>query len=186
MPAPSSAGVSGSKVVSGERVAALMGRSRCRVIAASLHARCKNAISLQGGVCVFNQRDCHPDPQVLGSGEKGNRFSLPFGTRPRHNRVVRPPREPTMAPTRLSVALALVALGPAVAADPITRTDQVGDPLPPGAVARVGTSRFLPRPYLDQVFFSADGKTVLGHGSESVVDFWEAETGKPAGELRDP
>ena len=91
-----------------------------------------------------------------------------------------------MAPTRLSVALALIALGPTAAADPVTRTDLVGDPLPAGAVARVGTVRFLPRPYLEQVFFSADGKTSSVAGATTSWTSGDAETGKPAGRLRDP
>jgi WD40 repeat protein len=86
--------------------------------------------------------------------------------------------------TRLTALLFVTT--PLAAADPPARTDLVGDPLPPGAVARIGTVRFLPRPELHQVFFTADGSTVIGHGGSDVLDFWEAETGKPVGELRDP
>jgi WD40 repeat protein len=65
-------------------------------------------------------------------------------------------------------------------------TDLAGDPLPPGAVARLGTTRFLPRPYLEQVFFTPDGKTLLGRGGDNVLQMWDAATGKPTGELSDP
>jgi WD40 repeat protein len=65
-------------------------------------------------------------------------------------------------------------------------TDLAGDPLPPGAVARIGTTRFLPRPYLEQVFFTPDGKTLLGRGGDSVLSMWDAATGKPTGEWSDP
>ena len=91
-----------------------------------------------------------------------------------------------MSASRWTVYLALVTLPAAAAADPAPRTDQVGDPLPPGAVARVGTARFLPHPYLNRVFFTAAGATVLGWGSDNVVQYWEATTGKPAADLRDP
>src|SRR5262249_31360557 len=91
-----------------------------------------------------------------------------------------------MSSFRLTFCLALVILIPASAADPAARTDLAGDPLPTGAVARIGTVRFLPRPYLEQAFFTPDGSTGLGRGGDNVVQFWEATTGKPAGELRDP
>src|SRR5262245_49503608 len=90
-----------------------------------------------------------------------------------------------MSPSRIAVALFVVSLVPASARAQAVPTDAAGDPLPPGAVARIGTVRFLPRPYLQQVFFTADGKTVLGRGGGDVIDFWAAETGKPVGELRD-
>lgn len=81
-----------------------------------------------------------------------------------------------------------LTIGTAAGADPSPsgKVDQVGDPLPPGAIARIGSTRFLPRPYLTRVFFTADGKTVFGLGSDSVVQFWDAETGKTIFELRDP
>jgi WD40 repeat protein len=65
-------------------------------------------------------------------------------------------------------------------------TDLAGDPLPPGVVARIGTTRFLARPELEQVFFTPDGKTLLGRGGDNVIQMWDAATGKPSGELTDP
>src|SRR4051812_42041436 len=96
-------------------------------------------MSLHGGVCVCNHRHCHPPSLVMGRCEKGNR-GFRCNSRPARGTIGWFARrgDPTMAPMRLSVAVTLVALGPAAAADPVTRTDQVGDPLPPGAVARVG------------------------------------------------
>lgn len=91
-----------------------------------------------------------------------------------------------MSPSRLTASVTLALVTTTVAADPLARTDQAGDPLPAGAVARIGSARFLPRPYLTRVFFTADGKTVFGIGSDNIVDFWDAETGKPVFELRDP
>jgi WD40 repeat protein len=91
-----------------------------------------------------------------------------------------------MSPYRIAAALFVVALVPGSARAQAVPTDAAGDPLPPGAVARIGTVRFLPRPYLEQVFFTPDGATVIGRGADNVLDFWEATTGKPVGEFREP
>jgi WD40 repeat protein len=91
-----------------------------------------------------------------------------------------------MSSFRLTCSLALIVVTSARGADPVVRTDLAGDPLPPGAVARIGTVRFLARPYLEQVFFTADGATVLGRGGDNVVQFWDATIGKPLPDLSDP
>src|SRR2546422_11456240 len=57
------------------------------------------------------------------------------------------------------------------------RTDLYGDPLPPGAVARLGSLRL--RHYgLNDLVFSADGKTLVSTGADRVVRFWDVGTGK--------
>jgi WD40 repeat protein len=89
-----------------------------------------------------------------------------------------------MSPARF--AALVLAILPLAARGQVVPTDAAGDPLPPGAIARIGTVRFLPRPYLQQVFFTADGSTVIGRGGDNVIDFWDAETGRPVGEFRDP
>ena len=90
-----------------------------------------------------------------------------------------------MSRTWLTLLL-LAALFPDSALGQAVPTDQAGDPLPTGAVARIGSVRFRPRPYLKQVFFTLDGSAVIGHGGDNVLDFWEAVTGKTVSELRDP
>ena len=89
-----------------------------------------------------------------------------------------------MSPSRL--AALLLAVLPAAVWGQAVPTDLAGDPLPPGAVARIGSVRLLPRPYLQQVFFTPDGSAVIGRGGDNVIDFWDAGTGRPIGELRDP
>jgi RNA polymerase sigma factor (sigma-70 family) len=57
------------------------------------------------------------------------------------------------------------------------RVDRMGDPLPQGATARLGTVRLKPGLNVDFVAFLPGGKTVVSPGWKSIR-FWEAATGK--------
>jgi hypothetical protein len=63
-----------------------------------------------------------------------------------------------------------------------TRTDSYGDPLPPGALVRLGTVRFRPccRNGSGDLFaFTPDGKGLLtAGGRDKPISLWERETGK--------
>ena len=91
-----------------------------------------------------------------------------------------PHRERTM-PTRYWLTLGLLVLvhNPA-AGQP--RQDSLGDPLPAGAVARLGTLRMQHRGLaLNGAAFSPDGKTITSTAnSRSPLRFWDAITGKPS------
>jgi WD40 repeat protein len=59
---------------------------------------------------------------------------------------------------------------------PTSRVDRHGDPLPEGAVARLGRTRF--RGLCDFLHFSADGKTLVGVEGGCRVRVWDAADGR--------
>jgi WD40 repeat protein len=58
-----------------------------------------------------------------------------------------------------------------------TRTDRYGDPLPEGAVARLGTVRFNHGDGLNALYFSPNGQTIISEGG-GMLRLWDAATGK--------
>jgi RNA polymerase sigma factor (sigma-70 family) len=84
------------------------------------------------------------------------------------------------------------ARGPAKAAQvtgqgeqPAVRADRHGDPLPDGAVVRLGTVRFNHGTDLNHLLFTPDGKTILS-GGRRLVRLWDAASGAEAGQLPPP
>jgi WD40 repeat protein len=75
----------------------------------------------------------------------------------------------------LAAMLALVAV--AQSAPPARRLDRYGDPLPAGAVARLGTLRFN-RARVGCVVFTPDGKSVVSGGLDGRVHVWDRQTGR--------
>jgi WD40 repeat protein len=87
----------------------------------------------------------------------------------------------------LSVGAALGAVLPAAAEKPTPRKDCYGDPLPPGAVARLGTVRLRHSDSVSSVFFSRDGRALITCGefdavttptATAAVCVWDAATGR--------
>ncbi len=56
--------------------------------------------------------------------------------------------------------------------------DLYGDPLPPGALCRMGTVRFHQRGRIQGLCYSPDGKTIASAGDGREVIIWNVETGE--------
>ncbi len=61
---------------------------------------------------------------------------------------------------------------------PPTRTDLSGDPLPKGAIARLGTVRFLHGDWVHSLAFFADGKRLMAACQEEFVRTWDTASGR--------
>jgi WD40 repeat protein len=70
------------------------------------------------------------------------------------------------------------AKGEVPAEQPSAKADLHGDPLPPGAVARLGTVRLRHGQRANTVGFAAGGKEIVTAGPDGVVRVWDAATGK--------
>ena len=74
--------------------------------------------------------------------------------------------------------------GPIVAAQPVEeparreRLDVHGDPLPDGAVARLGTSRFNHGTNINDTMYTPDGKGLLTFGYDGFVRVWDPTSGR--------
>src|SRR5262245_12309096 len=59
-----------------------------------------------------------------------------------------------------------------------TKTDALGDPLPPGAISRLGPVRCRAGSTLVLAAYRPDGKTLVSVGQDFIVQVWDAATGK--------
>src|SRR5947208_3001167 len=82
-----------------------------------------------------------------------------------------------MSAARVIAGVVLVAGLSATRADP-PRVDLLGDPLPPGAVARLGSSRWQHGGSVSAVVFSPDGKALLSGDQDGRILCWDAATGQ--------
>ena len=82
-----------------------------------------------------------------------------------------------LVPNLTAVSLPSLNAFQEVANNTQTRHDQYGDPLPDGALARMGTIRLRHVEHDAALAFSSDGK-ILACGGKSALRLWELPTGK--------
>ena len=88
---------------------------------------------------------------------------------------------PALSPSLIvSYRAALQAEDRRNAAVPPVRTDLYGDPLPPGAIARIGTSATTSVRMSGDIVLSPDGKTITATSGWFVIllRLWDLETGR--------
>src|SRR5712671_4737224 len=66
------------------------------------------------------------------------------------------------------------------------RTDQYGDPVPEGAVARLGTVRLRHAARVREMAFVANGRVLASLGDDCICHFWDAATGREMGRFARP
>ncbi len=96
----------------------------------------------------------------------------------------------SVRPLSIVLLCLTVSGGSEVRAEPLPgrRTDPNGDPLPAGALARLGTERLRHGDRIDHAVFSADGKLVASANTitDLTIRVWETATGKSLLRLRVP
>ena len=84
---------------------------------------------------------------------------------------------PIQMRTILALALFCTVL-PLTAADPAPGKDALGDPLPPFALARLGTTRLRQRLTVIKLAYSSDGKYLVASSYEEGVCVYDAASGR--------
>jgi len=67
---------------------------------------------------------------------------------------------------------------PAEKEKPKPRVDALGDPLPPGAIQRIGSSRLRHGGDVNRIRYTPNGKAIASISSDGLLNMWDAVTGK--------
>ena len=76
-----------------------------------------------------------------------------------------------------AVAAALATLVASLAAGAQTRSDRNGDPLPPGAIARLGSAKFVHGERIRGLSLAPDGSVALAADERQII-LWDVATGR--------
>src|SRR5262249_51417242 len=93
------------------------------------------------------------------------------------------------APRGLALLAAVLLLPHPAFAEPkadakTPRTDRYGDPLPEGAIARIGTVRFRHGDDIESLVFSPKGDVLASGTGRRSVRLWDSRTGKLLWEIQ--
>ena len=72
------------------------------------------------------------------------------------------------------------------AEEPVVRHDSNGDPLPPGAIARLGSARFRHGGPITGLHFSLDIQILFSGSSDRTIRLWDVASGREQGSLIGP
>lgn len=88
----------------------------------------------------------------------------------------------------VAVGLARETPRPVAPNRPVTKTDLHGEPLPTGALARIGSMRFRPEQSAGpgDVAYLPDGKSLISVHGTAGATFWDASTGRESRRLEGP
>jgi WD40 repeat protein len=89
-----------------------------------------------------------------------------------------PPPKDWALPTCLALLLTVPSWAHAAAPPQPGRKDRAGDPLPAGALARLGTVRLRHSDEVISVAFAPDGKALASASKDWTISLWEPNTGK--------
>jgi WD40 repeat protein len=84
------------------------------------------------------------------------------------------------------LGLPVVRANPAVTQGKSLRLDLHGDPLPPGAIARLGTERLRPGRDTLALTFCAGGKLLASAHADAYIELWDGVSGQHRGRLTTP
>src|SRR5262249_6882066 len=127
---------------------------------------------------------CVDSPRILRSRAQGAGSLMDLASAPRYaNRCSRQAlwsrcmRRASLY-TSCLVLVGVLAATSRVHADPAPSIDWLGEPLPAGSRARLGTPRLRHAAMVIGVAYAPDGKTFASSGWDSVIRIWDAATGR--------